>query len=144
MKIKDLYGNPEGFMPMLVQLGYEGVQANYVFSESRGFHFDYAWPDHKFAIEVDGIFGTRQCPACKRGFSKHSTVDGLARDKQKLMLATIEGWTLIQLLPQWLDTMLFHVLDTFLKQGRTRLLARDELSEMIRSKKLDLKKGKKK
>jgi very-short-patch-repair endonuclease len=59
------------------------------FHPVRKWRFDYAWPDSKVAMEVDGaIFG---------GKSGHNTGVGIARDAEKSNAAVELGWRLIRL-----------------------------------------------
>jgi hypothetical protein len=51
--------------------------------ESRRFKWDFAWPECKILVEVNG--GTFQ----RMG---HSTGAGIARDYEKRNLATLDGW----------------------------------------------------
>jgi hypothetical protein len=63
--------------------------AEFRFHAVRKFRFDYAWPQHMVAVEVDGaIFG---------GASGHNTGIGIARDADKNNLAVEGGWRLIRL-----------------------------------------------
>lgn len=50
---------------------------------TRRFRWDFAWPEHKLLVEVNG--GTWQ----KGG---HSSGGGIARDYEKLNLANLAGW----------------------------------------------------
>lgn len=58
-------------------------EREYRFCE-RGWRFDFAWPDIKVALEVDG--GTRY------GKSRHSTGVGYQQDCDKFNRAAREGW----------------------------------------------------
>ena len=49
----------------------------------RKYRFDFAWPEFKFAVEVQG--GTWIKAA-------HSTGGGIERDCEKIILAQLEGW----------------------------------------------------
>lgn len=50
---------------------------------SRKFRWDFAWPEQKLLVEVNG--GTW-------GKGGHSTGSGIARDYEKLNLANLAGW----------------------------------------------------
>lgn len=54
----------------------------------RGWKFDFAWPELKFAVEVDG--GT------KFGMSRHSRGEGLEEDMRKLNRAALDGWKVMR------------------------------------------------
>lgn len=53
----------------------------------RKFRFDFAWTDRKLLVEIQG--GTW-------GKGGHSTGSGIDRDTEKLNLATIHGWRVMQ------------------------------------------------
>lgn len=56
--------------------------------EGRRFRFDYAWPDHRVAVELHG--GTWQQ-------GRHTRGQGFANDREKVNLAQLDGWTVIEL-----------------------------------------------
>lgn len=53
----------------------------------RRYRFDFAWPARRLLIEVQGATYTR---------GAHSTGSGIARDMDKLNLATLNGWRVLQ------------------------------------------------
>lgn len=59
----------------------------YRFLPPRRFRFDFAWPDIKFAVEVDGNVYHK---------GRHTTGAGYSRDCEKFALAAIEGWRVIR------------------------------------------------
>jgi len=63
-------------------------EREFVFAEGRKWAFDFAWPEKKIAVEVDG--GT------KFGKSRHSRGDGYERDARKLNAASLLGWRLLR------------------------------------------------
>lgn len=68
----------------------------YRFHPTRKWRFDFALPEQKMAIEVDG--GTRQG-------GRHNRAEGYAKDAEKLNSATALGWTV------------FRFSDVMLKEG---------------------------
>lgn len=58
------------------------------FHPTRKWRFDFAWPERKLAIEVEG--GT------KYGKSRHSKGDGFNNDAEKYNTAAAMGWTLFR------------------------------------------------
>ena len=58
-------------------------EEEYVFLKDRRFRFDFAWPKHMIAVEIEG--GT-----WNKG--RHVTGAGFAKDCEKYNLATLEGW----------------------------------------------------
>ena len=63
----------------------------YRFHPSRKWAFDLAWPDHLLAVEYDG--GTFS----KGRRSGHTSISGMARDKEKDAEAAVLGWSVIRL-----------------------------------------------
>lgn len=55
----------------------------YRFHETRRWRFDFAWPSHMVAVEIDG-----------RG--RHQTVDGVRKDCEKHNTATLRGWRVLR------------------------------------------------
>ncbi|MDE2096437.1 MAG: hypothetical protein KGL39_04265 [Patescibacteria group bacterium] len=58
-------------------------ETEYRFDEVRLWRFDFAWPRHMVAVEVEG--GTRV-------FGRHNRADGFAKDCEKYNAATFAGW----------------------------------------------------
>lgn len=57
------------------------------FAPPRRFRFDFAWPDQKLAVEVEG--GTW-------GKSRHTTGKGYGKDCEKYNLAVLMGWRVLR------------------------------------------------
>jgi hypothetical protein len=84
--------------PFLVWLKANGVElpvAEYRFAPPRKWRFDWAWPDHRVALEVEG-------GAFVRG--RHNRPDGFVKDIEKYSEATARGWRLIRCTPAMLCT----------------------------------------
>lgn len=54
------------------------------FDEERRWRFDFAWPEHSFAIEQDGLGG------------RHQFTAGFLGDLEKLNTAALLGWTVLR------------------------------------------------
>jgi hypothetical protein len=64
------------------------LEAEFRFCDKRKFRFDFAHPETKTAIEING----------GRWFkSGHSSGKGLKRDYEKINLAILDGWVVFQL-----------------------------------------------
>ena len=63
-------------------------EREYIFAEGRKWAFDYAWPDRKLAVEIEG--GT------EFGKSRHSKGDGFERDARKYNAAALQGWAVLR------------------------------------------------
>ena len=63
-------------------------EREYKFAPGRKWAFDFAWPDSKLAVEIEG--GTRF------GKSRHSRGDGFERDARKYNAAALLGWRILR------------------------------------------------
>src|SRR3990167_5184772 len=70
-------------------------QAEYRFLAHRRFRFDWAWPDRLLAVEQNGGVWTG---------GRHTRGTGYLRDLEKLNLAQLEGWTVLQFSPEQIRT----------------------------------------
>lgn len=69
--------------------GYEAVK-EYRFHPTRRFRFDYALPNHKIAIEIEGGIWVQ---------GRHTRGAGYKRDLEKYNLATTMGWRILRYIP---------------------------------------------
>lgn len=76
----------------------------YKFSSSRDFRFDFANPDTKVALEVQG-------GVWKGSFGGHTSGAGYVRDIEKSNLAVANGWRIVQCVPQ--DVCMLDTVTTF-------------------------------
>ena len=67
----------------------------------RDFEFDFAWPELKVALEIEGL-ATKRNPK-----SRHQTWGGYTRDCEKYNLATIRGWKVIRATQKHVETCQF-------------------------------------
>lgn len=65
------------------------------FHPDRKWRFDYAWPDHKIAVEVEGGIWIG---------GRHTSGSGFAKDMEKYNAATCLGWRLLRVQPKHLMT----------------------------------------
>lgn len=87
------YGGPslsERFLLHLRCLGVPEPVRELAFHPSRRWRFDLAWPTWKLAAEVDG--GTY----ARGRASGHTSITGMARDREKDAEAAILGWSVIR------------------------------------------------
>lgn len=68
------------------------IVKEYKFLENRRFRFDYAIPEYKIAVEVEGGIWMK-------GGGAHSRPQNILRDMEKYTLANIEGWVVIRRTP---------------------------------------------
>ena len=83
-----------GFPPPVEQHQFHG---------SRRWRFDFAWPDHRIAVEIEGI---------TPGGGRHQRFMGFMADATKYEAAMLEGWTVYRVPAPWLDKRPKQVMDT--------------------------------
>lgn len=66
----------------------------YRFHPIRRWRFDFAWPEHRLAVEVDGLVWS--------GRGGHQTVDGILADCEKYEAALLAGWIVYRVPGPWL------------------------------------------
>ena len=79
------------FLLHLRRLGIPEPVREMQFHPSRRWRFDFAWPTWKLAVEVDG--GTY----ARGRASGHTSITGMARDREKDAEAAILGWTTLRI-----------------------------------------------
>ena len=77
----------DGFAAQMALAGLRGFQREFKAIPGRKFKWDFVFPNVRLLIEVQG--GTW-------GKGAHSTGTGIARDTEKLNLATLNGWRVLQ------------------------------------------------
>lgn len=68
----------------------------YHFDSKRKWRFDWAWPDYKVALEVEGGVWTG---------GRHTRGEGFLRDLEKYNEAACQGWLLLRTTPDKLRTL---------------------------------------
>lgn len=61
------------------------------FCPTRKFRFDFAWPEQKLALEVEGGVFIR---------GAHGSISGIMRDMEKYNLAALYGWRVLRVVPE--------------------------------------------
>ena len=83
------------FLARLEQLGYPAPVREHRFHDERLWRFDYAWPEERLALEVEGGVWTR---------GRHTRGGGFLEDLAKYNEAAVMGWRLIRVTPAQLPT----------------------------------------
>lgn len=94
------------FIELLKKQGLDTPEQEYKFHPERKWRFDFAYPEVKLAIEVEGgIYGQgKRCPTCKqRKLLNHGSISGIKRDLDKYNEATRLGWAVLRYPPDWLN-----------------------------------------
>lgn len=71
----------------LQAVGLPRPEREYRFAAPRRFRFDFAWPVHSVAAEVDGATWSG---------GRHSRGSGIERDAEKYSLAAARGWRVLR------------------------------------------------
>ena len=80
-KLEDL------FIDQMEKLGVPAWEREHQFAKPRRWRFDFAWPDRKLAVEIDG--GTWSG-------GRHVRGAGYRKDCVKLNTAALRGWTVLR------------------------------------------------
>jgi len=86
-------------------LPHDGV-AEFYFHPDRNFRADFAWPQHRILLEIDGgIYGRgKPCPTCgRKAVGAHTSIQRLKSDHVKLNEAAILGWIVLRQTPEQLE-----------------------------------------
>ena len=87
--------HPEDLLHLLiVKEGLPNPQREYRFHPTRRWRFDFAWPEHKLAVEVEGGLWIR---------GRHNRAKGYESDLQKYNEATLLGWRLLRFSPDMVE-----------------------------------------
>ena len=70
-------------------------EREYVFAPPRKWRFDFAWPEYKFAVEIEGVLYGEG--------GRHQRVDGFERDCEKYEAALRAGWRLYRIPSTWVQ-----------------------------------------
>jgi very-short-patch-repair endonuclease len=74
----------------LVARGLPPPSPEYRFHPTRRWRFDFAWPEHKLALEIEGGHWAG---------GRHNTGSGFVGDMEKYNTATFLGWRIIRSVP---------------------------------------------
>jgi len=97
--------SPSIFAQLCKQSGLPEPVAEYKFHAVRKWRMDYAWPEHRVALEVDGGVWTG---------GKHGRGSGIVKDQEKGNHAACMGWVVIRCVPKDLHSAATFA---FLKQA---------------------------
>jgi very-short-patch-repair endonuclease len=76
--------------------GIEGWHEEYQFHPTRRWRFDFAWPDHRLSLEVEGGVWSG---------GRHTRGAGFVADCEKYNAATLAGWRVLRVVPRagWIE-----------------------------------------
>ncbi len=78
------------FERLLRSVGLPAPIREHRFHAIRRWRFDYAWPEQRVALEVDGGVWTG---------GRHTRGAGFIKDMEKLNTATVAGWRVVRVVP---------------------------------------------
>jgi very-short-patch-repair endonuclease len=79
------------FVELIKNTGLPIPEREYRFHNERKWRFDYAYPEIKLAIEIEGGIYNRKA---------HGSITGIKRDIEKYTAAAVLGWRIIRILPE--------------------------------------------
>lgn len=98
------------FIALCEQSGLPAPTPEHRFAAPRQWRFDYAWTDHRVALEVEGGVWTG---------GRHVRGKGMIEDMEKYNAATLRNWRLLRVTPSQLCTAeTIDMLRAALSQGR--------------------------
>jgi len=71
------------------------METEYRFDSTRRWRFDLAWPPHDLAMEIEGGAWTK---------GRHTRGSGFVKDLEKYNEATAQGWRILRVTPQMLES----------------------------------------
>lgn len=99
------------FELLLRAAGVTGYERNYIFAPPRKFEIDFAWPELKLGVEIQG-------GVWRKGGGAHTGGTAVERDSEKSCLAILNGWTVLpiteKMVPRAIE-MLRQVSDRLLR-----------------------------
>lgn len=79
------------FLSLLHSFGIEKPEREYRFHDTRRFRFDFAWPEYRLAVEIEGGIWIN---------GGHNRGVGYSKDMEKYNLATLRGWRVLRFAPK--------------------------------------------
>ena len=87
---------PIPFLRLLRQAKIPAPETELQFDPTRRWRFDYAWPSHRLALEVDGAIWVQ---------GRHSRGSGLVKEHEKMNAAAVQGWRILRVQPKDLTNL---------------------------------------
>lgn len=84
------------FLAILQQQGLPAPTLEHRFHPDRKWRWDYAWPSHRVALEVQGGVWTG---------GRHGRGSGIVKDMEKYTAGAVLGWRLLLVEPKQLPTL---------------------------------------
>ena len=78
-----------------IQAGLPASEREYTFAPPRRWRFDFAWPQHKLAVEIEGGSWT---------LGRHTRGEGFRNDCEKYNEAVLLGWSVLRFTPDMIES----------------------------------------
>ena len=88
---------PEQITALFSRLKVPAPVAEFEFNPERKWRFDFAWPEHRLAMEIEGGIWTG---------GRHTSPKGFFADMEKKNAAALKGWRILYLTPKAVGTVL--------------------------------------
>ena len=85
--------------------GIPAPELEYRFAPPRRWRFDFAWPAHKVAVEIEGI-------VYREGGGRHQRGAGFVADCEKYEAALLNGWRVYRIPGPWVTDWRPEVMST--------------------------------
>ena len=85
-----MYYKPQIVLSYFKEMKLPYCVEEFSFCEGRKFRFDFAWPDYRIALEVEGSVWTQ---------GRHTRGSGFVKDMEKYNEAACLGWRIIRCTP---------------------------------------------
>lgn len=99
------------FTQLWKRLGGTPLETEHQFHPARKWRFDFADPDSKIAVEIEGGIWLQK--------SRHYDGSGAVKDMQKYLAATLDGWRIIRICGPMLTEQVISAIITFVSYHRT-------------------------
>lgn len=93
------------FIAWVCAAGLPKPEPEHRFHPTRKWRFDWAWPEQRVALEVEGgIYGKGEpCSKCgQREVAGHRSIKDMKRDLEKYSEAAAHGWRIVRITPEQL------------------------------------------
>ena len=108
----------ELFEKTIIQLGLPVPTREYRFLSRRKWRIDFAWPEHKLAVEIEGGAFMN-----KHGIQgRHVRGAGFRSDIKKYNEIAMQGYTLLRFMPEQLMSYGIDLLERFFKENNLKYL----------------------
>jgi very-short-patch-repair endonuclease len=112
----------DGFARLLSAAGVPPFEREYRFHAARRWRLDFAWPQHRLGLEIEGVTVAG---------GRHQRIAGFRKDMEKYNALALAGWSLLRVTPADVRTgrAVLLVLEWF-RKARTTAKPGSQFAEM--------------